>query len=296
MANTVKTSLLLACVTIAIYGIALAPEAPGKEPPQGSTEEQSHVQPAEVERPQEPEVAQNPQVTAREATFKEVSEALKQATEIGAGLLSPKYFAEGQKSFEMAQAIYDKGGKLADVRSRLAKSMQDLQLAIRTAEMCRVALKEVLALRDEVLASGLSVNRSNDFREAEMKVGQAAEKIEKGDLKGSRKPSDQAAERYRRAVLQVLEKQVIPDAMKKLKDIKTAYTKEDYKQAEDSLKNLEQYVKAQKQASFSVAELTSKVNEVIRQALKQPAPGSQSASPTSATGARGREKAPFICL
>ncbi len=274
MVNTIKPYLIVACVTTVIYGMTLAQETSGVGPPRRPVAEQSYLEPAEGKRSHEPEAAQNPQAAAREATFKEVSEAFKKATDMGARLLSPEYYTEGRKSFEAAQAIYDKGGKLADVRSRLAKSMQDLQLAIRTAEMCQIALKELLALRDEVLASGLSFDRSNDFREAETKLRQAAEKIEKGDLKGSRKPSDQAAERYRKAILQVLEKQVIPDAKKKLRDSKNAYTKEDYVQAENSLQSLEQLVKAQKQASFSVTELTSKVNEVIEQALKQPATGS----------------------
>jgi hypothetical protein len=213
-------------------------------------------------------------VSAREVTFKEASEAFKKADEISAGLLSPKYYTEARKSLRKAQEIYDRGGKLADVRSNLSKSMQNLDLAMRTAELCQVALKDALAVRSEVLASGLSFDRSNHFREAEKKLGQAAEKMEKGDLKGTRKPSDQAAERYRKAVLQVLEKQVVPDAKKKLNNARKAYTKEEYQQAEDTLKGLDRLVKAQKKASFSVAELTSRVNEGIEQALKRPSPGS----------------------
>ena len=231
---------------------------------------------AQGQNAQEPQPTQSPQIGPREATFNETSEAFMKANELDAALLSPKYFTEARKSYQKAQQIYDQGGKLADVRSNLSKCMESLDLATRTAELCQVALKDVLAVRNEALASGLSFDQSNDFREADKKLAQAAEKVEKGDLKGTQKPSDQAAERYRKAVLQVLEKEVLPDAKKKLKNAKEAYAKEEYKQAEESLKSLERLVKDQKNEDFSVAELTTQVNEGIEQALKQSSPGSQS--------------------
>ncbi|MGW8178268.1 MAG: hypothetical protein ACWGQW_05810 [bacterium] len=258
MINTIQICLLLVCTITTVSGTFVVQGAPVLVPTLGQSAQE----------------AQLSQARAREATFREASEGLTKADGLSAGLLSPKYYAEARKSFKKAQEIYDRGGKLADVRSNLSKCMQNLDLAIRTAELCQVGLKEVLVIRNEALASGLSFDRSNDFREADKKLSQAAAKIEKGDLKGSSKPSNQAAERYRKAVLQVLDKEVIPDAKKRLKSAKRAYSKEEYKQAEDKLKNLEQRVKSQKNASFSVAELTSEVNNGIEQALRQSSPGS----------------------
>lgn len=242
MTRTIKVCLLIVCVTTAICGKLLAQASPSEV-----------LAPGHSFRG-----AQPPQASPREATFKEASEGFKKADELSAGLLSPKYYTEARKSFKKAQEIYDRGGKLSDLRSDLSKCMQNLELATRTAELCQVDLRDVLAVRNEALASGLSVDRSNDFREADKKLTQAAAKIEKGDLKGTKKPGNQAAERYRKAVIEVLEKQVIPDAKKRLKNARKAYPKEDYKQAEESLKSLEQRVKAQKDKSFSVAELTSR--------------------------------------
>ena len=258
MTNTIKVCLLTACVTTAINGSGLTQATPSEVPAPGHSLQGT----------------QPPQVSPREATFNEATEAFKKADELSAGLLSPKYYTEALKSFKKAQETYDRGGKLADIQKNLSKCMQNLELATRTAEICQVDLRDVLTVRNEALASGLPVDRSNDFREADKKLTQAAAKIEKGDLKGTKKPGNQAAERYRKAVIEVLEKQAIPDAKKKLKNAKKAYTKEDYKQAEESLKSLDRLVKSQKNKSFSVADLTSQVNEGIEQALKRPSPGS----------------------
>jgi hypothetical protein len=163
--------------------------------------------------------------------------------------------------------IYDRGGKLADVRANLSKCMQNLELATKAAEIGQVALKDLLAVREETLATGFSFDRSSDFREAEKKLGQAAQKVEKGDLKGAQKPGRESAQRYRRAVLQILEKQVIPDARRKLKNLEGSYTKEDYKRAENALKDLERKIKSQRNVVFSIAEFHAELKDSIEQAL-----------------------------
>ena len=150
--------------------------------------------------------------------------------------------------------------------------MKALQSAMTTAELGQVALKDVLILRKETLDSGLSFDGSKDFQEAEKKFREAVEKIEKDrDTKGARKPSEQAAEKYRKAVVQVLLKGVLPDAKDKLKASKDAYSKDAYKEAENSLKDFEKYVKAESKKEFSVAELTSIVTRGVETALKPPA-------------------------
>lgn len=116
MTNTIKVCLLIACVTTAINGSGLTQAAPGHSF-QGT---------------------QPPQVSPREATFKEATEAFKKADELSAGLLSPKYYTEARKSFKKAQETYDRGGKLADIQKNLSKCMQNLELATRTAELCQV--------------------------------------------------------------------------------------------------------------------------------------------------------------
>jgi hypothetical protein len=54
--------------------------------------------------------------------------------------------------------------------------MEELKLATDTAELSQVALKDVLEMRSEVMASGLSFDRSSDFEKAEKKFREAAEK------------------------------------------------------------------------------------------------------------------------
>ena len=265
MTRTLRMGLLFGCIAAGSTGLILAQQA---GPQEGTAGQGSQV----------PEVAQPEQVGPREATFKEASTAFERASELNAEVLSPRYFAEARKSYQKAMEVYDRGGKLADVRANLAKCKENLDLATKTAEICQVALKDLLAVRRETLASGFSLTKSNDFREAEKKLQQAAQKVERGDLKGAQKPSRESAERYRKAVLQILEKEVLPDAKRKLRNLKSSYDKQDYKRAEDALKNLERQVKAQNKAAFSVAELTSRVKAGIEQALTPQASAARQAT------------------
>ena len=260
MIKITQLCLLVACVTAtALYGTALAQEPAEQEP-------------AKQEAAQETEGEEAPQPSAKEALFKDGSETFEQAKEKSADIFAPAQYAKAEQDFARAQELYDEGNRIDEVYQNLASSMKALQSAITTAELGQVALKEVLIVRKETIDSGLSLENSKDFQEAEKKFRQAVEKIEKDrDTKGARKPSEQAAEKYRKAVVQVLLKGVFPDAKNKLKDSKDAYTKDAYKEAENSLKDFEKYVKAESKKEFSVAELTSIVTRGIEAALKPPA-------------------------
>lgn len=129
MTKILKVCLLLVCVAIAVYGTAIAQDLPGEE---------ARRQPAKGEVAQETEEEVDPTVAAREATFKEATEAFRKADDFNARLLSPKHYAEAQKSFETAQVIYDRGGNLADIQKELSKSVASLKLATQAAELSQV--------------------------------------------------------------------------------------------------------------------------------------------------------------
>ncbi|UCF35815.1 MAG: hypothetical protein JSU96_13370 [Acidobacteriota bacterium] len=199
------------------------------------------------------------QDAVREELFRDATAAIGEAREVQANLLSPKHFGEGEKLFVKAQDRFDKGDKLDQIRKDLAKAIEEFKLAAQAAKLGQVALKDLLDLRSEVLDSRLKMQGSKEFNEAEKKFQQAAEKVEKEDVKGSRGPAKDAAKQYRKAVITVLLRDVIPDARKKLKDSKRTLTKAQYQQAESSLKQIEKDVKSQSKVEFSVAELSSKI-------------------------------------
>ena len=269
MKSTIRFWVFLVCVTtIALYGAAFAQRPTEQETPQ----EPAVEKPAEQDTGQKPEGEEAAEPSAKEALFKEAAETFEQAKEKNADLFSPAQYAQAQRDFAKAQQLYDAGDQLQAVYQNLASSMKALQSAMTTAELGQVALKDVLILRKETLDSGLSFDGSKDFQEAEKKFREAVEKIEKDrDTKGALKPSEQAAEKYRKTVVQVLLKGVLPDAKNKLKASKDAYSKDAYKEAENSLKDFEKYVKAESKKEFSVAELTSIVARGVETALKPPA-------------------------
>jgi len=214
------------------------------------------------------------QDNVRDEIFKDVLESFDQAEEMNATILSPKNYSEARKHLVKAQNRFDEGDKLETVREDLSKAAETLKKAMTVAELGQVALKDVLAVRAEVLESGLLFDNSKEFQEAEKKLEEAAEKLEKDDLKGARKPSSQASDQYRKAVLKVLEKDVLSDAREKLKESKNSLSKEAYKQAEKVLENLERQVKSQKNQDFAVAELASSITMSIDQVFSEAGIGS----------------------
>ncbi len=269
MIKITRLFLLVACVmATALYGTASAQEPAEQE----THQEPAEQEPAKPEAAQETEGEETSQPSAKEALFKDASETFQQAKETSADIFSPAQYAKAEQDFAKAQELYDVGNRIDEVYQNLASSMKALQSAITTAELGQVALKDLLLVRKETIDSGLSLEDSKDFQEAEKKFHQAVEKIEKDhDTKGARKPSEQAAEKYRKAVVQALQKTVLPDAKDKLKASKDAYSKDAYKEAEKSLKDFEKYVKAESKKEFSVAELISIVTRGIEAALKPPA-------------------------
>ena len=214
------------------------------------------------------------QDNVRNEVFREMLAAFDQAEAIKASVLSPKNYSEARKHFVKAQNRFDKGEKLEKIREDLSKSAKALKEAMAVAELGQVAFKDVLADRTEVLDSGLQFDGRKEFREAEKKLREAAEKLEKDDLKGARKPSREARDQYRKAVLKVLEDDVLSDARRKLKEAKGAISKEAYEQAEKGLEDLERRVKSQRNNDFGVAELTSSITGSIDQVFSDAGIGS----------------------
>lgn len=207
------------------------------------------------------------QDSVRDEIFKETLELFEKADAIDARILSPKNYTDARKHLANAQNLFNKGDKLDKIQNELSKSKEYLENSIKAAELGQVALKEVLAIRSETMDSGLRFNQAKDFTEAEKKLQQAAEKVEKDDLKGARKLSTQAVLSYRKAVLQVLERDYLADAMKKLKDAKKTISNEQFKTSEKTLKDLERLVKSNKGRDFNISELTSSVKSKVEQVL-----------------------------
>jgi hypothetical protein len=210
------------------------------------------------------------QDSVRDEIFKDTTDSFRKADELNTRILSPKNYADARKLLIRAQDLFNKGDRLDKIQTELHKCKTSLTKAMEVAELGQVALKDVLSIRSEVVNSGLRFNQARDFTEAEKKLKQAAERVEKDDLKGARKPSSQAIQSYRKAVLQVLQKDFLSDAWKKLKDGKKTINKELYRKSEDTLKDLERLVKSNKGSEFSIPELTnmviSKVDEVMKAA------------------------------
>ena len=124
-------------------------------------------------------------------------------------------------------------------------------------------------LRKRILDSGLSLDGLKDFKGAEKNFRTAAQKVENGQAKASRKPSRAAEQGYRKAVIQALQKEVLQGAKVQLKGARKTTSKEAYAAAEKSLKELEGYVKSQRKEDFSVAEVTSRVQSQIASVMTQ---------------------------
>jgi len=199
--------------------------------------------------------------------FAEVTRTFRQADELNAQLLSPQHYSKARKHFADAQNRLDKGQKRERIEKDIEKSLQELNLAIRAAELVQVALKDLLAVRSQARSCGLPLEQSKAFKEGEKKFQEAVKRVEKQDTKQAQKPSREAARHYRKAVLQSLQKDLLGGAEKQLRSSRKMIPRQAYERAESSLKDLGSELKARGKGEFPVSATVSWLRENLARSL-----------------------------
>jgi hypothetical protein len=226
----------------------------------------------------------------KEQIFREAKEALQKARDEGVPLLAPKNFAKVNEFYQKALEDYEKGEGLKKIRENLKRAMEHIDAAFESAKLSRIVLKRMLRLREETLNleflnyhSGVTPpgyfkdkfltekdfldEQSYHIPKAEQKFREAAMKIEDGDVKSAKSIAREAEEEYRWSVIEALRRIVLADARKKLKDTEDTIPKESFRRAKAELDEMEDFIKAQKDAEFAIGELVTEIYDRIQQAL-----------------------------
>ena len=157
----------------------------------------------------------------KKALFQHITEKIEQAKKRDIATLAPTLFGEMMQLYRQAERYYEKGERLAKIRSSLNEAQEKLKQAIETSKISAVALAKVLETRKQ--ASQFEFIRKvapKKFAQAERDYREAIRKAEKGDMRRARSISKRALKNYREATIQAFEKGPFKEIQTKLERIK----------------------------------------------------------------------------
>jgi hypothetical protein len=239
--------------------------------------------------PLETAPAQEPD-RVKEQIFQEVEKAFQMARYEGVPLLAPKNLAKAREYYHKAISDYDRGERLRKIQENLKRAKAHLDAAFEATRLSRSVLEPLIQIREQTLSIIVRECREDesrsryfkgrlltddDFREkqsyhipkAEQKFRKVVMKIEDGDETGAISIAGAAEKQYRKSAIEALEKGLLADAKKRLKDVETAVPRESLRRAKTELEETESVINSQKGAEFAVGELVDEVRFRIQQAL-----------------------------
>jgi outer membrane protein OmpA-like peptidoglycan-associated protein len=143
------------------------------------------------------------------ALFGDADRALEQARAAGAELLAPETFSRGLEAYMSAEADFARGRNADRVRDSLAAAARTLVEARDAAEIASITLAAVIKTRDDATNADAATFAAALWAEAGESFGQAARRLETGDLRGSRTRADEAETLFRDAELTAIKAQYL---------------------------------------------------------------------------------------
>ncbi len=149
--------------------------------------------------------------------FSEADKALEEAKAARADLLSPKNFAEALKYYQDADSDFQKGKNLEDVRQRLRASVAYFKKATEVAQTAQTMLANTLKAQSAAEQAGAARHSAKAWSEAELKLSEAARKLEAGDVGDAKKRAGEAEALYRQIELEAIKANYLNDTWNLLK-------------------------------------------------------------------------------
>lgn len=133
--------------------------------------------------------------------FGKAQEKIGQAKTAQADILSPDVFGRALKKFNEAKDDFKRGRSLTEINNKLREVNADLDAAMNTAKLGKVALASALAARDAALQSNAPKHAPEKYTVADKAFTEAARRVEAGDMNDAKKKSDEAVRLMREAEL-----------------------------------------------------------------------------------------------
>jgi outer membrane protein OmpA-like peptidoglycan-associated protein len=162
--------------------------------------------------------AQDP--TVRDQIFGETDQLLKQATDLGADLYSPKNFGKAMQHYEDAERRFERGGNLNDIRKRLNSAMESLRQAMEGSKLAAVAFTDVMAARNAAIKANAADFDAENWGKGEKIFTEAAGKLEDGKANDANKKGTEAVGYYRAAELAAIKTKFLLPAWDLLEEAK----------------------------------------------------------------------------
>jgi len=141
--------------------------------------------------------------------FGKAQEKLGQAKTAQADILSPKLFSKAFEKFGEAREDFKKGRSLKDIDKKLRQVISNLDQAMKTAEVGKVALASCLQARDDALKANAPQYSPTKYKSADEKFTAAARKLEDGDMNSAQSRAREAERLFREAELHAIKTSII---------------------------------------------------------------------------------------
>ncbi len=134
--------------------------------------------------------------SADASRFAEAYRLLQDCLMAQADLLAPRNFREGLKHFRRAGKVFDGGVDVFRAQNDLQTAMSFFASSLRDAELARVSFSVAIGARHDAENAGAPRFAVQEWNGGERKLGQAAERLQRGDTKAAQKKSQEALALY----------------------------------------------------------------------------------------------------
>jgi outer membrane protein OmpA-like peptidoglycan-associated protein len=145
----------------------------------------------------------------RATLFGAADQALEQARAADAELLAPETFSRGLEAYLSAEADLTRGRSIDRIRGSLAVAARAFSEARDAAEIASVTLASVIKTRADATNANAATFAAQLWTEAGESFGEAARRLETGDIRGARTRADEAETLFRDAELTAIKAQYL---------------------------------------------------------------------------------------
>ncbi len=145
----------------------------------------------------------------RQSLFAAAEEAAAAATKAHADVLAPKSFEKAMDYYAAAEADFEKGKNLDDIKDKLDNALKYYQKSVEVATLSEVTFPETIQARSDAQKAG-SVDFSPDlWTKGEKTFRKAGTQLEKGGMASAKKSGDEALILYRESELDAIQNRLL---------------------------------------------------------------------------------------
>ena len=204
----------------------------------------------------------------KEQIFGIMESGLDQAAKEGIPFYAPVNYGRAKESFQNALDKYRRGDKLRDIEADIDNSARFLKAARDAAKLSRIALEELVTIRNQALEIRPNRHAPQNFGETEAAFDAIVREAEAGDIRSVRNKIPEVEKMYRSVVLAAYEKSILKTAEKNLNSRKNSVDNDDFQESKSRLEQIHNAVKTNSDQSFDIPVFVADTDEKIRAVLE----------------------------